>query len=31
MGNSDPVVKEIANKVVANNNENGVAEAIMAL
>ena len=31
MGNSDPAVKEVADKVVANNNENGVAEAIMAL
>lgn len=28
MGNSDPAIKEIADKVVANNNENGVAEAI---
>ena len=28
MGNSAPYIKEIANKVVANNNEDGVAEAI---
>ena len=28
MGNSNPFIKEIADKVVSNNNENGVAEAI---
>ena len=28
MGNSDPKIKEIADKVVSNNNENGVAEAV---
>ena len=30
MGNSDPLIKEIADKTVANNNENGVAEAILS-
>lgn len=29
MGNSDPLIKEIADKTVANNNENGVAEALL--
>ena len=28
MGNSAPYIKEIADKVVANNNEDGVAEAV---
>ena len=28
MGNSAPYVKEVSNLVVANNNEDGVAEAI---
>lgn len=30
MGNSAPYIKEIANKVVSNNNEDGVAEAILS-
>ncbi len=30
MGNSAPYIKEIADKVVANNNEDGVAEAILS-
>ena len=30
MGNSAPYIKEIANKVVSNNNEDGVAEAIFS-
>ena len=31
MGNSDPLIKEIADKTVANNNENGVAEALLLI
>lgn len=31
MGNSAPYIKEIADIVVSNNNENGVAEAIMKI
>ena len=31
MGNSDPLIKEIADKTVANINENGVAEALLLI
>lgn len=31
MGNSDPKIKEIADKVVANNNEDGVSEAVLSI